>query len=223
MSGTLYFVPTPIGNLEDITFRAIRVLKEVSYILCEDTRTSGVLFKHFDISRPLRSYHLYNEHYETEKIIQDLKQGKDIALVSDAGTPAISDPGFLLSKACAEHNIETVCLPGATAFVPALVVSGIPCNEFYFVGFLPPKKGRQAKLKALAEEKKTLVLYESPHKIVSTLEEIKVYFGEETQVSLSREISKKFEETKRGNINELILFSRSKALKGEMVLIIRNQ
>lgn len=222
MSGILYFVPTPIGNLEDMTFRAVKTLKEVDYILCEDTRTSGVLLKHYEISKPLKSYHLHNEHQMTQRIIDDLKNGQNIALITDAGTPGISDPGFLMARAIAEEDLEMQCFPGATAFVPALVVSGLPNNEFLFAGFLPPKKGRQTKLKQLAEEKKTIILYESPHKINTTLEQIKEFFGEETKVSLSREISKKFEETKRGNINELIKFSKSKTLKGEIVLIINN-
>lgn len=220
MAGTLYFVPTPIGNLEDMTFRAIKVLKEVDYILCEDTRTSGVLLKHYQIVKPLKSYHLHNEHHTTEKVVTDLYNGQNIAIITDAGTPGISDPGYLLSRACAEQGIETICLPGATAFVPALVVSGLPNHEFLFVGFLPAKKGRQTKLKQLAEEKRTLVLYESPHKINTTLEQIKTFFGADTQVSLSREISKKFEETQRGSIDELIAFSKSKTIKGEIVLII---
>lgn len=215
-------MPTPVGNLDDMTFRAVKVLKDVDYILCEDTRTSGILLKHFEISKPTRSYHLHNEHQATEKVIADLKSGQNIALVTDAGTPGISDPGYLLAKAAADHDVEMICLPGATAFVPALVVSGLPNNEFLFAGFLPQKKGRQTKLKQLAEEKKTVVLYESPHKINTTLEQINEYFGAETKVSLSREISKKFEETKRGTIGELIEFSKSKTLKGEIVLIINN-
>lgn len=222
MSGILYFVPTPIGNLEDMTFRAITVLKEVDYILCEDTRTSGILLKHYEIGKPLKSYHLHNEHHATERVIQDLENGQNIAIITDAGTPGISDPGYLLAKAIADKNLEMICLPGATAFVPALVVSGLPNHDFYFAGFLPQKKGRQTKLKQLAEEKKTIILYESPHKINTTLEQIKEFFGEETKISLSREISKKFEETKRGTIDELIAFSKSKTLKGEIVLIINN-
>lgn len=222
MQGTLYFVPTPVGNLEDMTFRAIKVLKEVDYILCEDTRTSGILLKHFEISKPLKSYHLHNEHQATEKVIEDIKNGKNIALITDAGTPAISDPGFLLARAAMENDIDRICLPGATAFVPALVVSGLPNNEFLFAGFLPPKKGRQTKLKQLSEEKKTIVFYESPHKINTTLKQIKEFFGETTKASLSREISKKFEETKSGTINDLIAFSESKTLKGEIVLVVNN-
>ncbi|WP_417428058.1 16S rRNA (cytidine(1402)-2'-O)-methyltransferase [Halpernia sp.] len=222
MSGILYFVPTPVGNLEDMTFRAVRILKEVDYILCEDTRTSGVLLKHFEISKPLKSYHLHNEHFITEKIILDLIEGQNIALITDAGTPGISDPGYLLAKAISDEKLEMQCLPGATAFVPALVISGLPNNEFFFAGFLPPKKGRQTKLKQLASEKKTIVLYESPHKINTCLEQIKEFFGEETKVSLSREISKKFEETKRGTIQEVIDFSKSKTLKGEIVLVVNN-
>ena len=151
MSGTLYFVPTPVGNLEDITFRAIKVLKEVDYILCEDTRTSGILLKHYEIAKPLKSYHLHNEHQATDKVIADLKNGQNIAIITDAGTPGISDPGYLLGKACADEDLEMICLPGATAFVPALVVSGLPNHDFYFAGFLPQKKGRQTKQKQLAE------------------------------------------------------------------------
>lgn len=222
MSGILYFVPTPVGNLEDMTFRAVRILKEVDYILCEDTRTSGILLKHYEISKPLKAYHLHNEHQTTEKVIEELKSGQNIALITDAGTPGISDPGYLLAKAAADEDLETICLPGATAFVPALVVSGLPNNEFLFAGFLPQKKGRQTKLKQLAAEKRTIVLYESPHKINTTLEQIREFFGPETRISLSREISKKFEETKRGSIDELIEFSKSKTLKGEIVLVINN-
>ncbi len=222
MSGILYFVPTPIGNLEDMTFRAVRILKEVDYILCEDTRTSGILLKHYEISKPLKSYHLHNEHHSTQKVIDDLRDGMNIAIITDAGTPGISDPGYLLARAGAENNLQMQCLPGPTAFVPALVVSGLPNNEFLFAGFLPQKKGRQTKLKQLAEEKKTIILYESPHKINTTLEQVREFFGEDTKASLSREISKKFEETKRGTIAELIEFSKTKTLKGEIVLIINN-
>ena len=222
MSGILYFVPTPIGNLEDMTFRAIRILKEVDYILCEDTRTSGILLKHYEIAKQLKAYHLHNEHQATQKVIDHLKNEQHIAVITDAGTPGISDPGYLLAKACADENIEMICLPGATAFVPALVVSGLPNHEFYFTGFLPQKKGRQTRLKQLAEERKTIVMYESPHKINTTLLQIKEFFGEHTRISLSREISKKFEETMRGSIDEVIAFSQSKTLKGEIVLVINN-
>lgn len=205
-----------------MTFRAVKVLQSVDYILCEDTRTSGVLLKHYDIAKPTRSYHLHNEHQTTEKIVQELQTGARIALITDAGTPGISDPGYLLAKAASERGIDLICLPGATAFVPALVVSGLPNNEFLFAGFLPPKKGRQTRLKQLANEKKTIVFYESPHKINTTLEQIKAFFGDHTKVSLSREISKKFEETRRGTITEVIEFSKSKTLKGEIVLIVNN-
>ncbi len=222
MSGILYFVPTPIGNLEDMTYRAVRVLKEVDYILCEDTRTSGVLLKHYEISKPTRAYHLHNEHQATQRIVDDLKNGSSVAIITDAGTPGISDPGYLLARACADKDLEIICLPGATAFVPALVVSGLPNNEFFFAGFLPPKKGRQTKLKELAALGKTVVIYESPHKINTALEQILEFFGPETRLSLSREISKKFEETKRGTIEELIEFSKSKTLKGEIVLVVNN-
>lgn len=222
MSGILYFVPTPVGNLEDMTFRAVKTLESADYILCEDTRTSGVLLKHYQIAKPTRSYHLHNEHQATDAVIKDLQNGQNVALITDAGTPGISDPGYLLARAAAAANIEMICLPGATAFVPALVVSGLPNNEFLFAGFLPPKKGRQTRLKELAEEGRTVVLYESPHKINTTLEQIKTFFGDHTRISLSREISKKFEETKRGTIDELIEFSLSKTLKGEIVLVINN-
>ncbi len=223
MSGFLYFVPTPIGNLDDITLRALKVLEEVDYILCEDTRTSGILLKHYNISKPTRSYHLHNEHGTTARIVEDLKNGSKVAIITDAGTPGISDPGYLLARACAEENIEMSCLPGATALVPALVVSGLPNNEFFFAGFLPPKKGRQTRLMQLAQMGTTIVLYESPHKIKTTLKQIQEFFGAETQVSLSREISKKFEQTIRGNIGEVIAFSETKELKGEIVLIINNK
>ena len=202
MSGILYFVPTPIGNLEDMTFRAVKVLKEVDYILCEDTRTSGFLLKHYEISKPLKSYHLHNEHNMTEKVINDLENGQTIAIITDAGTPGISDPGYLLAKACADKDLEMICLPGATAFVPALVVSGLPNHDFYFAGFLPQKKGRQTKLKQLAEEKKTIILYESPHKINTTLEQIKEFFGDETKVSLRERFQRNLRKQ-----NEAILMS----------------
>lgn len=222
MAGIIYFVPTPVGNLEDMTFRAVRILKEVDYILCEDTRTSGILLKHFEISKPLKSYHLFNEHQITEKVIDDVVHGSSVALITDAGTPGISDPGYLLSRAAVQHNIRMECLPGATAFVPALVVSGLPTNEFLFAGFLPPKKGRQTRLTQLAQEKRTIVLYESPHKISTTLKQISEYFGSETHLSISREISKKFEETLRGTVESVIEQTKDKNWKGELVMVINN-
>lgn len=205
-----------------MTFRAVRILREVDFILCEDTRTSGILLKHYDISRPLRAYHQHNEHLLTEKVVKEIQEGATAALITDAGTPGISDPGYLLARAGAEADIEMYCLPGATAFVPALVVSALPNHDFYFAGFLPQKKGRQTRLKELAAEKKTLILYESPHKINTTLQQLADHFGPDTRASLSREISKKFEETKRGTLAELIAFAQSKTLRGEMVLVIDN-
>ena len=216
----LYFIPTPIGNLEDITLRAIRLLKEVDLILAEDTRTSKILLKHFEIITPLASFHMHNEHQVLKKYIDRLKLGENFALISDAGTPAISDPGFLLARACVENNIEVECLPGATAFVPALVNSGLPIDKFVFEGFLPIKKGRQSRLKLLAEEKRTMVFYESPHRILKTLHQFEAYFGVERQVALSREISKMYEETIRGNIAELISHFEVNQPKGEFVIVI---
>lgn len=220
MSGKLYLVPTPIGNLGDMTFRAVDVLKESDVILAEDTRNSGILLKHFEISTPMRSYHMHNEHQATEDIIRQLKDGQIISIITDAGTPGISDPGYLLAKECAANNIVIECLPGATAFVPALVVSGLPNNEFTFVGFLPVKKGRKSKLDSLLEEKKTMIFYESPHKIGRTLKDLAETFGAERKASLSREISKKFEETLRGTLTELAEIAEKRNLKGEMVLIV---
>ncbi len=191
----LYLVPTPIGNLDDITLRAIKVLKEVDLILAEDTRTSGKLLKHFDINTHMQSHHMHNEHKTVNNLIQRLQSGETIALISDAGTPAISDPGFLLTRACVENNIEVDCLPGATAFVPALVNSGLPNDKFVFEGFLPVKKGRQTRLKFLAEETRTIIFYESPHKLIKTLTNFVEYFGEDRQVSVSRELTKLYEET----------------------------
>ena len=216
----LYFIPTPIGNLEDITLRAIRLLKEVDVILAEDTRTSKKLLKHFGIDTPLTSFHMHNEHKVLEKNIDRLKSGVNFALISDAGTPAISDPGFLLARACVENNIEVECLPGATAFVPALVNSGLPIDKFVFEGFLPIKKGRQTRLKLLAEEKRTIVFYESPHRILKTLHQFEAYFGPERQVAVSREISKMYEETIRGNTAELINHFQVNKPKGEFVIVI---
>lgn len=216
----LYIVPTPIGNLEDMTFRAIKVLKEVDLILAEDTRTSAKLMKHFDIGTPMHSHHMHNEHKTVENVIQKLEQGMTIALISDAGTPAISDPGFLLTRSCVEKGIAVECLPGATAFVPALVNSGLPNDKFVFEGFLPDKKGRQTRFLALAEETRTMILYVSPHKLVKTLAEFVEYFGEDRPVSVSRELSKLHEETVRGTATEVLKHFEEKAPKGEIVVIV---
>ena len=216
----LFIVPTPIGNLEDITLRAISTLKSVDLILAEDTRTSGKLLKHFEISTSMQSYHMHNEHKILDRIIEKLKSGFEIALISDAGTPAISDPGFLLTRACVAQQIPVECLPGATAFVPALVNSGLPNDRFIFEGFLPIKKGRQTRLKLLAEEERTIVLYESPHKLNKTLEQICLFFGEDRQISISRELTKLFEETRRGTAKELLDHYSKAAVKGEIVIVI---
>ena len=216
----LYIVPTPIGNLEDITLRAIKVLKSVDLILAEDTRTSGKLLKHFEIGTQMHSHHMHNEHKTVHGIIQKLKTGTTIALISDAGTPAISDPGFLLIRACVENNIPVDCLPGATAFVPALVNSGLPNDKFVFEGFLPVKKGRQTRLLLLAEEPRTIILYESPHKLLKTLSQICEYFGEDRQVSLSRELTKLFEETQRGTAKSILNHYTNHPPKGEIVIVI---
>ncbi len=219
----LYLVPTPIGNLEDMTFRAIRVLKEVDLILAEDTRTSGKLLKHFEISTHMQSHHMHNEHRMVESVLQKLKAGQTIALISDAGTPAISDPGFLLTRACVQEGIPVDCLPGATAFVPALVNSGLPNDKFVFEGFLPVKKGRQTRFKLLAEETRTMIIYESPHKLVKTLGHFCEYFGEDRQVSVSRELSKLYEETVRGTAKEVLTHFENKAPKGEIVVIVEGK
>ena len=216
----LYLVPTPIGNLDDMTFRAIKVLKEVDVILAEDTRNSGKLLKHFDINTPMQSHHMHNEHKTVEGVVQQIKNGKTIALISDAGTPAISDPGFLLTRACVEVGIEVDCLPGATAFVPALVNSGFPNDKFVFEGFLPVKKGRQTRLQLLAEESRTVIFYESPHKLVKTLGQFVEYFGADRPVSVSREITKLHEETVRGTAAEVLEHYQNKPPKGEIVVIV---
>ncbi|MBT8257544.1 MAG: 16S rRNA (cytidine(1402)-2'-O)-methyltransferase [Bacteroidia bacterium] len=218
--GILHLVPTPIGNLKDITLRAIEVLNQVDLILAEDTRTSGKLLKHYEIETPLRSYHMHNEHKVLQSIIDRLIGGDSIALISDAGTPAISDPGFLLVRSCIENEIDVECLPGATAFVPALVNSGIPCDRFVFEGFLPVKKGRQTRLKKLQEEERTMVFYESPHKLLKTLTDMMEYFGEDRQVSVSRELTKMFEENIRGNLKEVHESFSAKKIKGELVIVI---
>lgn len=220
MSGKLYLVPTPIGNLEDITLRALRMLKEVDAILAEDTRQSIKLLKHYAIEKQLIPYHMHNEHRELSRFIDMLQSGKTLALVSDAGTPAISDPGFLLVRECLKENIQVECLPGATAFVPALVKSGLPATSFCFEGFLPDKKGRQSKIKELSKETRTIILYESPHRLVKCLKQLKEFFGAERKVSVSRELTKMFEETVNGTIEELIAYYEAKPPKGEIVMVI---
>ena len=221
MAGTLFVVPTPVGNLEDMTLRAINTLKAADLILAEDTRTTGKLTAHFDIATPKQAFHMHNEHKVVEKYVAQLQGGSTIALVSDAGTPGISDPGFLLIRAAVKAGCEVITLPGATAFVPALVNSGLPCDTFYFEGFLPPKKGRQTKLEQIAASNKTVVLYESPHKIEKTLAQIVEICGPDRPVTISREISKKFEETLRGSASELLEQVQQRGgLKGEIVLCI---
>ena len=216
----LFVVPIPIGNLEDFTFRAVRILEESNLILAEDTRTSAKLMAHYNISTPMRSHHMHNEHKTVEKWVGEILNGNTIALITDAGTPAISDPGFLLVRECIKNDIEIDCLPGATAFVPALVNSGLPCDKFTFEGFLPQKKGRQTRLKALAEETKTMVFYESPYRVKKTLEQFIEYMGEDRQVSVSREISKKFEETVRGSVSDVLAHFDAKEPKGEFVIVL---
>ncbi len=215
----LFIIPTPIGNLEDMTFRAVRILKEMDLILAEDTRTSSVLMKHYAISTKLISHHKFNEHETVDRMVSELKAGKKIALISDAGTPGISDPGFLLVRACIENQIEIETLPGATAFVPALINSGLPNHEFIFIGFLPVKKGRETKFKELKDESRTLIFYESPYRVVKTLEQMLQFFGDR-KASVSRELSKKFEETARGNLSALILHFKKKEPKGEFVIVV---
>jgi 16S rRNA (cytidine1402-2'-O)-methyltransferase len=218
--GKLYLVPTPIGNLEDMTLRAIRILKEVDLILAEDTRTSGKLLQHYDITTAMQSHHMHNEHKTVDGIVRRLKNGDTIALISDAGTPAISDPGFLVTRACLENNIEVECLPGATAFIPALVNSGLPNDKFVFEGFLPVKKGRQTRLKFLAEEERTLIFYESPHKLLKTLAQFVEYFGADRAISVSRELTKLYEETVRGTAEEVLKHYTEKPPKGEIVIVV---
>ena len=217
----LYLVPTPIGNLEDITLRAIRILKEVDIILAEDTRTSGKLLKHYNIDTPMLSHHMHNEHRMVDRIVDRIEGGETFALISDAGTPAISDPGFLLSRACLERGVEIECLPGATAFVPALINSGFPNEKFVFEGFLPVKKGRQTRLKVLAEESRTIIFYESPHKLVKTLDQFETYFGEDRLVSVSRELTKMYEETRRGTVKEIKEHFIDHPPKGEIVIVLK--
>ena len=216
----LYVVPTPVGNMEDITLRALRVLKEADLILAEDTRTSSVLLKHYDIHTPLKSHHKFNEHETSEAMAERIAAGETVALISDAGTPCISDPGFMLVRACVDKGVEVQCLPGATAFVPALVDSGLPNDRFYFEGFLPQKKGRQTRLKELATLTHSIIIYESPFRLVKTLEQLAEYMGADRKASVSREISKKFEETRRGTLSELVASFKEREGKGEIVIII---
>jgi 16S rRNA (cytidine1402-2'-O)-methyltransferase len=220
MPGKLFLVPTPIGNLEDITLRALRILKEVDFILAEDTRTSRVLLNHYGIEKQVRPYHQHNEHSVVESIVSKVEEGNSVALITDAGTPGISDPGFLIVRACFQAGIITECLPGATAFVPALVNSGLPCERFCFEGFLPQKKGRATKLQALKEEERTMVFYESPFRLVKTLEQFSEVFGSDRQASVSRELTKMFEETKRGTLAEVCEYFKLKTVKGEVVIVV---
>ena len=216
----LYLVPTPVGNLGDMTFRAVEILKAADVILCEDTRTSSVLLRHYGIQKPLAPYHLHNEHKVLQHLVEQLLEGKVFALITDAGTPGISDPGFLLLRACHKHDIPVTCLPGATAFVPALVQSGLPSNRFTFEGFLPQKKGRQTAMKALVQEQRTMIFYESPYRLVKTLNEFRELLGDERQAAVVREISKKFEETRKGTLAELSQHYQQIPPKGEIVLVI---
>lgn len=216
----LYIVPTPIGNLEDITLRAIRVLKEVDLILAEDTRKSGILLKHLNIDKKMFAHHQHNEHKTVTMIAERIASGEKIALITDAGTPGISDPGFLLIRECIAQGIEVECLPGATAFVPALVNSGLPSDSFCFEGFLPQKKGRQTKIKSLINEPRTIILYESPHRLIKALEQLIEFFGPSRNASVSRELTKMFEENKRGTLQELLDYFKTKTIKGEIVMVI---
>ncbi len=218
--GKLYIVPTPVGNLNDMTFRAIQVLKEADLILAEDTRTSGILLKHFEIKNAMQSHHKFNEHQTVENVVKRILDGETIALISDAGTPGISDPGFLLARECARAGIEVQCLPGPTAFVPALVASGLPCDRFCFEGFLPQKKGRATRLKALSEEERTLVFYESPYRLLKTLTQFTESFGPGRQAAVAREISKAHEETVRGTLAELVEHFTTNEPRGEIVIVV---
>lgn len=221
--GKLYIVPTPIGNLEDITLRAIRVLKEVSLVLAEDTRTSSFLLKHLQINTPLHSHHKFNEHRTVEQIAQRIEAGESVALISDAGTPGISDPGFLLVRTCVEKGIAVECLPGATAFIPALVASGLPCDRFLFEGFLPQKKGRNKRIEALKEEDRTIVFYESPFRLAKLLQQLADVFGPGRKVSVSRELTKIHEETVRGTLAEVAAHFEKKGVKGEIVVVVEGK
>ena len=218
--GILYVVPTPVGNMEDMTFRAVRILKEVDLVLAEDTRTSGILLKHYEIKNQLMSHHKFNEHGTSAGIVQRLLAGENVALISDAGTPGISDPGFFLVREAVRAGVEVQCLPGATAFVPALVSSGLPCDRFAFEGFLPQKKGRQTKLESLREEQRTMIFYESPYRLVKTLQQFAEVYGGDRQVSVCREISKVYEESVRGSLTEVIAHFKEKEPKGEIVIVL---
>ena len=223
MAGILYIVPTPIGNLKDMTYRAVEVLRSVSLILADDTRQTKKLLQHFEIEKQMHSHHKFNEHQTTENVINRLQAGDDLALVSDGGTPAISDPGFFLTRACIEAGIEVQTLPGAVACIPALVNSGLPNDKFVFEGFLPVKKGRQTRLLLLAEETRTIIFYESPHKLVKTLGHFIEFFGADRQVSVSRELTKLFEETKRGTVTEILEYYTNKPPKGEIVVVVEGK
>ena len=221
--GILYIVPTPVGNMEDMTFRAVRILKEVDLVLAEDTRTSGILLKHFEIKNALMSHHKFNEHGTSAGIVNRLLAGENVALISDAGTPGISDPGFFLVREAVRAGVEVQCLPGATAFVPALVSSGLPCDRFCFEGFLPQKKGRQTKLLSLKDEERTMIFYESPFRLVKTLQQFAEVYGADRQVSVCREISKVFEESVRGSLEEVIAHFQAKEPKGEIVIVLEGK
>lgn len=223
VNGKLYIVPTPIGNLEDITLRALRILKEVDIILAEDTRTSGNLLKHFEIDNKLMSYHQHNEHGVLPKMISLLQEGKNLALVTDAGTPGISDPGYLLIRECVRHNLPIEPLPGATAFVPALLKSGFPCDEFVYIGFLPQKKGRQTAVQKIAEDERTTVMYESPHRLIKLLEQLLEFCDAERKISVSRELTKKFEETINGTVTEVLQHFLQHEPRGEFVVVVEGK
>ena len=223
MAGKLYIVPTPVGNLEDMTFRALKVLKEVDYILAEDTRTSGKLLKHYEINTPMRSHHKFNEHQTSDAIAERIEAGDNVALISDAGTPGISDPGFMLSRACRRRGVEVECLPGATAFVPALVASGLPCDRFVFEGFLPVKKGKQTRLAELAADPRTVVIYESPLRLARTLRQLAEVFGAERPAAVCREISKLHETINRDTLGALAEFYEMNQAKGEIVIIVEGK
>ncbi len=218
--GKLFLVPTPVGNLEDITFRAVRILKEADLVLCEDTRTSGKLLHHYDIKTPMQSHHMHNEHRAVEGLVRKLKEGASLALISDAGTPGISDPGYLLTRECIANGIGVECLPGATAFTPALVVSGLPSDRFVFEGFLPLKKGRKTRLEQLSEESRTMIFYESPHKLLKTLDQFLSVFGADRPMAVCRELTKLYEETRRGSISEVLGYYSNHPAKGEIVIVV---